>query len=125
MILVFRHSKCLLRLIIGFMLHTNGTLFFNMLTDLLHWVETQARRRNEGTKVMDGGQELLLGIENPSRESVDTSLEVQTGNSVEVLSDGEGSVAAHARMQHKARAQATKFKVKHETKFSATLVLRN
>lgn len=69
-----------------------------------------ARRRNEGTKVMDGGQELLLGIENPSRESVDTSLEVQTGNSVEVLSDGEGSVAAHARMQHKARAQATKFK---------------
>ena len=71
---------------------------------------------------MDGRQELLLGLENPSRESVGTSLEVQTGNSVEVLSAGEGSVAVYPQMQLKARAPATRFKVKHETKISGALV---
>lgn len=60
---------------------------------------------------MDGRQELLLAIGNSSRESVGTSLEVLTGNSM------EGSIAAYPRMQHKARAPATRFKVKHETNY--------
>lgn len=69
-------------------------------------------------KVMDDGED-FLGIEYPSKESVCTSMEVQTGNSVEVLTAEEDRVAAHPRMQHKSRAPATKFKVKHEPKVSS------
>lgn len=50
-------------------------------------------------------------MESPSRESLGTSVEVQTGNSVQVYSiQGENS-AAHHRTQEKARAQALKLKV--------------
>ncbi|CAN6574177.1 unnamed protein product [Malus baccata var. baccata] len=64
----------------------------------------RTRCRNGGTKSKDGEQE------SPSRGSLGTSVEVQTGNSVEVYSiQGENS-AAHHRAQQKARAQALKLK---------------
>lgn len=44
-------------------------------------------------------------------ESLGTSVEVQTGNSVDVYSIQEENVAAHRRMQQKARTQELKLKV--------------
>ncbi|XP_048434156.1 protein IQ-DOMAIN 33 [Pyrus x bretschneideri] len=58
----------------------------------------RTRCRNGGAKSKDGEQE------SPSRGSLGTSVEVQTGNSVEVYSiQGENS-AAHHRAQQKAQA---------------------
>ncbi|TQE07714.1 hypothetical protein C1H46_006647 [Malus baccata] len=68
------------------------------------------RCRNGGVISKDGEQQLIAGAESPSRESLGTSVEVQTGNSVEVYSiQGENS-AAHHRTQEKARVQALKLK---------------
>lgn len=52
--------------------------------------------------------------ESPSRESVGTSIEVQTGNSVEVFSVREESMTLPQRMHQKARAQIVKIKVKQK-----------
>lgn len=70
----------------------------------------QIRCRN-GVKSKDGEQKLIVGAESPSRESLGTSVEVQTGNSVEAYSIQGVNSAAHHRTQEKARAQALKWKV--------------
>ncbi|KAM1919669.1 hypothetical protein ACFX15_023580 [Malus domestica] len=68
------------------------------------------RCRNGGVISKDGEQQLTAGAESPSRESLGTSVEVQTGNSVEVYSIQEENSAAHHRTQEKARVQALKLK---------------
>ncbi|KAK2979012.1 hypothetical protein RJ640_013646 [Escallonia rubra] len=67
-------------------------------------------RRQNGVKLMDGKQELVEGRRSPCRESVGTSVEVQTGNSTEVFSFQEESTGVPHRMQQKLRAQALKLK---------------
>ncbi|KAJ4976827.1 hypothetical protein NE237_001933 [Protea cynaroides] len=53
--------------------------------------------------------ESLQEMQSPSRESLGTSIEVQTGNSVETLTiREEESVTAQHRVQHKARSQVSK-----------------
>ncbi|WRX11235.1 hypothetical protein QQP08_003722 [Theobroma cacao] len=74
-------------------------------------VEVHARRQNRETKAKDDKQEPRQGNESPSRESIGTSIEVQTGNSVEVFSAREESKVVHHRMQHKPKAQVLKIKV--------------
>ncbi|PSS14345.1 Protein IQ-DOMAIN like [Actinidia chinensis var. chinensis] len=69
-----------------------------------------ARHQNRGIKSMDGEQELLVGGGTPSRESLGTSIEVQTGNSTEVFSTREEIMAIHHRLQQKARTAALKLK---------------
>ncbi|KAJ4848470.1 hypothetical protein Tsubulata_032229 [Turnera subulata] len=69
-----------------------------------------ARRRSEETKPKNVEQDLALGMGSPSRDSVGTSVEVQTGNSVEVLSVTEARVAVHPRIHKKARTQVLKLK---------------
>lgn len=77
----------------------------------------QTRCRNGGAKSKDGEQE------SPSRGSLGTSVEVQTGNSVEVYSiQGENS-AAHHRAQQK--AQALKLKVYRKQLFHSILTSYN
>lgn len=50
--------------------------------------------------------------ESPSRDSVGTSIEVQTGNSVEVFSIQEESITIPERIQQKTKPQVFKIKVK-------------
>ncbi|KAK9284825.1 hypothetical protein L1049_024002 [Liquidambar formosana] len=69
-----------------------------------------ARRQSEEIKSMDSKHEVVVGRESPSKESVGTSLEVQTGHSIEVFSIREESMAIHHRMQQKARSQVLKLK---------------
>lgn len=69
-----------------------------------------ARRQIGGIKLKDGKQELIPQSESPNRESVGTSVEVQTGNSAEVFSVQEERVALPHRMQQKARTQVLKLK---------------
>ncbi|KAL6136994.1 hypothetical protein ACLB2K_062289 [Fragaria x ananassa] len=69
------------------------------------------RHQNEGIKSEGGKQELIVGSESPSMESLGTSVEVQTGNSVEVHSVQEENLAAQNRLtQQKARAQVLRLK---------------
>ncbi|KAB1219300.1 Protein IQ-DOMAIN 1 [Morella rubra] len=65
-----------------------------------------ARREIKGI-ILDGKKRLE---ESPSRESVGTSIEVQTGNSVEVVSIREERVALHHLVQQKGRTQVLKLK---------------
>ncbi|KAK3184459.1 hypothetical protein Dsin_031745 [Dipteronia sinensis] len=66
-----------------------------------------ARRRNEEIESKDSSkQELATEIESPSKKSIGTSIEVQTGNSVEVFSLQEESMAIPQRT----RAQVFKIK---------------
>lgn len=60
---------------------------------------------------MDGKEELAIGTGSPSKESAGTSIEVQTGNSTEVLSLREESVILPQRVQQKSRSQVLKLKV--------------
>ncbi|KAF8391635.1 hypothetical protein HHK36_023941 [Tetracentron sinense] len=68
-----------------------------------------ARYQDEGIKQMGTG-EIVKGNGSPSRESVGTSIEVQTGNSVEVLTVREESVAVQHRVQQRVRNQVYKLK---------------
>ncbi|XP_010252628.1 PREDICTED: protein IQ-DOMAIN 1-like [Nelumbo nucifera] len=68
-----------------------------------------ARRRDRGTKQMDE-TEAVQGTKSPSKESVGTSIEVQTGNSVEVLSVREDRTAVQHQVQQKSRTQISKAK---------------
>ncbi|KAF9669583.1 hypothetical protein SADUNF_Sadunf14G0122600 [Salix dunnii] len=68
------------------------------------------RHKREETKSEEDGQGLALGTESPSRDSLGTSIEVQTGNSVEVLSVKEENVSAHHRVQKRARTQVFRLK---------------
>ncbi|OMP03168.1 IQ motif, EF-hand binding site [Corchorus capsularis] len=70
-----------------------------------------ARRQNEEIKAKDDGQEEPpAGTGTPSRESIGTSIEVQTGNSVEVFSVHEESKTVHHRIQQKPKAQILRIK---------------
>lgn len=75
------------------------------------FVKFQARRETEGIKLKDDKEELVVGKQSPSRESLGTSIEVQTGNSVEVFPTQEERVGLHHRIQQKARTQSLKLKV--------------
>lgn len=74
-------------------------------------LDFQARRQNEKDKANYSKQEPVSGRESPSRESMGTSIEVQTGNSVEGSSLGEESTAATHRVHQKARTQIFRIKV--------------
>lgn len=69
-----------------------------------------ARHKREETTSKEDGQELALGTESPSRDSLGTSIEVQTGNSVEVLSVREENESVHHRVQKRARTQVFRLK---------------
>ena len=74
-------------------------------------LEFQTRHKREETKSEEDGQGLALGTESPSRDSLGTSIEVQTGNSVEVLPVKEENVSVHHRVQKRARTQVLRLKV--------------
>ncbi|XWS47358.1 hypothetical protein CRYUN_Cryun14cG0145800 [Craigia yunnanensis] len=61
-------------------------------------------------KTKDDKQEPLTGTQSQSRESIGTSIEVQTGNSVEVFSVQEESKAVQHRLQQKPKAQVLTIK---------------
>lgn len=61
---------------------------------------------------MDSKEELAELTGSPSKESVGTSIEVQTGNSTEVLSLKGESVFLPQRVQQKSRSQVLKLKVR-------------
>ena len=72
----------------------------------------QARRRDaeiEWTN-SDSKKEITEGIESPSRESLSTSIEVQTGNS-EAFSVQDERIVLSNRMQQKTKTQLHKLKV--------------
>ncbi|GMI66266.1 IQ-domain 33 [Hibiscus trionum] len=69
-----------------------------------------ARRPDMKIKRRDDKQEPPAGTESPSRESISTSIEVQTGNSVEVFSVQEESKDVHYRVQQKLKAQVLRIK---------------
>ncbi|XP_057955291.1 protein IQ-DOMAIN 33 isoform X2 [Malania oleifera] len=54
--------------------------------------------------------ESIEGTPSPSKESIGTSIEVQTGNSVEVFSIQKENMAIHHRVQQKPRPQILKLK---------------
>ncbi|XVF81529.1 hypothetical protein PTKIN_Ptkin15bG0162500 [Pterospermum kingtungense] len=70
-----------------------------------------ARRRNTEIKTKDDDKQEPL-TQSPSRESIGTSIEVQTGISVEVFSVQvqEESKAVHHRLQQKPKAQVLRIK---------------
>jgi hypothetical protein len=74
-------------------------------------LEFQIRCQNEGFKSQGGKEELIVGSESPSMESV----EAQTGKSVQVHSVQEEEFPAQHRLTpQKARNQVLKLKVKHK-----------
>lgn len=81
----------------------------------------QVRHQIEGIKLKDGNQDLIVETESPSRESVGTSVEVQTGNSAEVFSVQEERVAIPHRMQQKARTQVLQLKVEQKSILTSVL----
>lgn len=78
----------------------------------------------EGIKLKNGTEVLVVGRESPSRESVGTSVEVQTGNSAEVFSVQEERVALHHGMLQKARTQVLRLKVEQKSMLTSALVLK-
>lgn len=95
-------------------------LFSELMLDsysliVIRLLEFQTRCQNERIKSEVGKQELIVGSESPSMDSLGTSVEVQTGNSVEVHSIQEENLAAQHRLtQQKARAQVLRLKVEHK-----------
>ena len=81
----------------------------------------QVRHQIEGIKLKDGNQDLIVETESPSRESVGTSVEVQTGNSAEVFSVQEERVEIPHRMQQKARTQVLQLKVEQKSILTSVL----
>ncbi|KAM7495248.1 hypothetical protein LguiB_029857 [Lonicera macranthoides] len=69
-----------------------------------------ARRQNQLNMMEESKREAPVVTGSPSRDSVSTSIEVQTGNSTEVLSLHEESTGAPNRMQRKGRSQVWKLK---------------
>ncbi|XP_050205984.1 protein IQ-DOMAIN 33 isoform X2 [Mercurialis annua] len=71
-----------------------------------------ARRRSRSKEIelKDDKQELVVAMESPGRDSVGTSIEVQTGNSVEVVSVDHENSAVHFQMSKKARTQIFRIK---------------
>lgn len=81
----------------------------------------QVRHQIEKIKLKDGNQDLIVETESPSRESLGTSVEVQTGNSAEVFSVQEERVAIPHRMQQKARTQVLQLKVEQKSILTSVL----
>ncbi|KAK8694276.1 hypothetical protein V6N13_071830 [Hibiscus sabdariffa] len=69
-----------------------------------------ARRPDMEIKRRDDKQEPSAGTESPSRASISTSVEVQTGNSVEVFSVQDEGKGVHYRVQQKPKAQVLRIK---------------
>ncbi|PPR82281.1 hypothetical protein GOBAR_AA38435 [Gossypium barbadense] len=69
-----------------------------------------ARRRDTEIKRKDDKQETLTGSESPSRDTIGTSIEVQTGNSVEIFLVLDESKGVHHRVQQKPKAQVLRIK---------------
>ncbi|MFQ6652988.1 hypothetical protein Gotur_024612 [Gossypium turneri] len=69
-----------------------------------------ARRRDTEIKRKDDKQETLTGTGSPSRDTIGTSIEVQTGNSVEILLVQDESKGVHHRVQQKPKAQVLRIK---------------
>ncbi|KAK8270055.1 hypothetical protein V6Z11_D11G167500 [Gossypium hirsutum] len=69
-----------------------------------------ARRRDTEIKRKDDKQETLTGTESPSRDTIGTSIEVQTGNSVEIFLVQDESKGVHHRVQQKPKAQVLRIK---------------
>ncbi|MBA0802817.1 hypothetical protein Gohar_013087 [Gossypium harknessii] len=69
-----------------------------------------ARRRDTEIKRKDDKQETLTGTESPSRDTIGTSIEVQTGNSLEILLVQDESKGVHHRVQQKPKAQVLRIK---------------
>ncbi|TYI01022.1 hypothetical protein E1A91_A11G165000v1 [Gossypium mustelinum] len=69
-----------------------------------------ARRRDTEIKRKDDKQETLTGSESPSRDTIGTSIEVQTGNSVEIFLVQDESKGVHHRVQQKPKAQVLRIK---------------
>ncbi|KAK8568990.1 hypothetical protein V6N13_106869 [Hibiscus sabdariffa] len=69
-----------------------------------------ARRPDMEIKRQDDKQEPSAGTESPSRASISTSVEVQTGNSVEVFSVQDEGKGIHYRVQQKPKAQVLRIK---------------
>ncbi|KAL0368677.1 UNVERIFIED_CONTAM: hypothetical protein Scaly_1086600 [Sesamum calycinum] len=65
----------------------------------------QARRAQREAKMQDDEHEPTAS---PSRESIGTSIEVQTGNSSDIFSIKEESFDVHQKIRHRARAQVLK-----------------
>ncbi|KAL0432913.1 UNVERIFIED_CONTAM: hypothetical protein Slati_2625600 [Sesamum latifolium] len=65
----------------------------------------QARRAQREAKMQDDEHEPAAS---PSRESIGTSIEVQTGNSSDIFSIKEESFDVHQKIRHRARAQVLK-----------------
>ncbi|GAB4825222.1 hypothetical protein Ancab_008097 [Ancistrocladus abbreviatus] len=63
----------------------------------------KVRNHNKGTEEMSMNVEFLAVKESPSRESLGTSIEVQGGHSIEVVSIQEDVTAAYNRTQHKTK----------------------
>ncbi|GAV62415.1 hypothetical protein CFOL_v3_05938 [Cephalotus follicularis] len=68
------------------------------------------RRQNEETKLKDDIPELFAEADSLSRNSMGTSIEVQTGNSVEVLSVLEESISVHHQEPQKPTNQIFRIK---------------
>ncbi|KAL2530026.1 protein IQ-DOMAIN 1-like [Forsythia ovata] len=63
------------------------------------------RRANEEMKLPDCKKD---PVGSPSRESMGTSIEVQTGNSSDIFSFQDESIAVHHPVRHESRAQVLK-----------------
>ncbi|OVA10073.1 IQ motif [Macleaya cordata] len=69
-----------------------------------------AKRRNGGIKEVGEMDNVYQGLESPSRQSMATSIEAQTGGSVEALKIREENVAFQHRIQQKSRTNILKLK---------------
>lgn len=81
------------------------------LRKVIEVLEFQVRCQSEGTRSKCGNGGILVVAESPNRDSLGSSIEVQTGNSVEFFSVQEERTAVHHRTQKKARTQLVKVKV--------------
>lgn len=70
-------------------------------------LEFQARCQSEGTELKSGEKKHKVGNGSPDKECLGTSIEAQTGNSVEIFSVEEERNAVR-RMQQKLRTQVIK-----------------
>lgn len=76
----------------------------------LRVLKFQASCRREGTELRGGDKEHKVGNGSPDLESLGTSIEAQTGNSVETFSV-QGERNAVAQMQQKLRNQVIKVNI--------------
>ncbi|GAB2274962.1 hypothetical protein Dimus_009730 [Dionaea muscipula] len=85
----------------GYLIHPNKN----------EW-HTRVRRRSKRTKLENMKQEILIGKESPSKESLGTSIEVQMGDSIGVIPLKEEASTTVLRLQNKLKPQG--FRPKEE-----------